>query len=75
MNTFFPNVFDTHTCVDLNSDHRVPEDGFYSVLIDCSLSWKYRIENIAVKSSRTYGIIAKLKYFVPPNTLLRIYKI
>ena len=44
------------------------------VLIDCSLSWKNCIQNIAVKIRRSYGIIAKLKYFVSPNTLLRIYK-
>ena len=74
MNTFFPNVFDTRIHVRVDSDDSdVPEDGFYPVLIDCSLSWKYRIENIVLKISRSYGIIAKLKYFVPPNTLLRIY--
>ena len=64
-----------HVCVDLNSDDSdVLEDGFYPVLIECSISWKYRFENIALKISRSYGIIAKLKYFVPPNTLLRIIK-
>ena len=75
---FLTFLIHIHVCVDLNSDDSyVPEDGFYPVLIDCILSWKYRIENIAVKISRSYGIIAKLKYFVPPGTytLLRNYKI
>ena len=64
-----------HVSVDLNlDDSDVPEDGFYPVLIDCSISWKNRIENIAVKISRSYGIIEKHEYFVPPNILLRIKK-
>ena len=44
------------------------------VLIDCSLSWKSHIEHIMVKISRLVGIIAKLKHFVPRNTLLCIYQ-
>ena len=44
------------------------------VLIDCSLSWKFHIEHIVVKISRLVGIIAKLRYFVQRNTLLRVYQ-
>ena len=44
---------------------------YLGVLIDCSLSWKFHIEHIVVKISRLAGIIAKLRHFVPRNTLLR----
>ena len=47
---------------------------YLGVLIDCSLSWKFHIEHIVVKISRLVGIIAKLRHFVPRNTLLRIYQ-
>ena len=47
---------------------------YLGVLIDCSLSWKFHIEHIVVKISRLAGIIAKLRHFVPRNTLLRIYQ-
>ena len=48
---------------------------YLGVLIDCSLSWKFHIEHIVIKISRLVGIIAKLRHFVPRNTLLRIYHI
>ena len=47
---------------------------YLGVLRDCSLSWKFHIEHIVVKISRLVGIIAKLRLFVPRNTLLRIYQ-
>ena len=47
---------------------------YLGVSIDCSLSWKFHIEHIVVKISRLVGIIAKLRHFVPRNTLLRIYQ-
>ena len=47
---------------------------YLGVLIDCSLSWKFHIEHVVVKISRLVGIIAKLRHFVPRNTLLRIYQ-
>ena len=47
---------------------------YLGVLIDCNLSWKFHIEHIVVKISRLVGIIAKLRHFVPRNTLLRIYQ-
>ena len=47
---------------------------YLGVLIDCSLNWKFHIEHIVIKISRLVGIIAKLRHFVPRNTLLRIYQ-
>ena len=47
---------------------------YLGVLIDCSLSWKFHIEHIVIKISRLVGIMAKLRHFVPQNTLLHIYQ-
>ena len=38
-----------------------------------NLSWKYHIAHIASKISKTIGIIASLRHFVPLNTLHHIY--
>ena len=46
---------------------------YLGVLIDENLSWKYHIAHIASKISKTIGIIASLKHFVPLNTLHHIY--
>ena len=62
MNTFFPNIFGTRIHVHVDSDDSdVREDRFYPVLIDCSLSWKYRIENIVLKKKRDHvGLLRNL---------------
>ena len=44
------------------------------MLIDKNLSWKYHIDNIAIKSSKTVGLIAKLRHHVPFCILLKIYQ-
>ena len=46
---------------------------YLGVLIDENLSWKYHIAHIASKISKTIGIIASLRHFVPLNTLHHIY--
>ena len=38
---------------------------YLGVLIDDHLSWKYHIDHIAAKISKTVGIIARLRHFVP----------
>jgi len=45
---------------------------YLGILIDSNLSWKIHIEYIAVKISKTVGLIAKLRHFVPLHTLLHI---
>ena len=45
-----------------------------SVLIDSHLSWKHQIDYISTKVSKTIGLIAKLRHFVPQDTLLTLYK-
>ena len=46
---------------------------YLGVLIDENLSWKYHIAHIASKISKTIGIIASLRHFVPLNTLHHIH--
>ena len=46
---------------------------FLGVLIDKNLTWRPRIDHIALKISKIIGIIAKLRHYVPLNTLLEIY--
>ena len=47
---------------------------YLGVLIDKHLTWKYHISHIASKISKTIGVIARLRHFVPTNTLLNIYR-
>ena len=45
------------------------------ILIDKNLSWKHHIDHIAIKVSRTVGLITKLRHFLPTHTLLNIYQV
>ena len=47
---------------------------YSGILIDKNLSWKIHIDNVATKLSKTVGLIAKLRHFVPQHTLLNIYR-
>ena len=47
---------------------------YLGILIDKNLSWKIHIDNLATKLSKTVGLIAKLRHFVPHHTLLNIYR-
>ena len=47
---------------------------YLGVLIDSNLSWKYHIGHITSKISKAIGIISRLRYYVPTNTLLTIYR-
>ena len=42
--------------------------------MDSNLSWKFQINNVALKISRTVGVVARLRHFVPRTTLLNIYQ-
>jgi hypothetical protein len=66
-------IFDIHskTYVSLERKNHIK---YLGILIDCNLSCKCHIGYIASKVSRLIGIIAKLRYFVPVNTLINIYK-
>ena len=47
---------------------------YLGILIHCNVSWKIHIEYIALKISKTIGLIAKLRHFLPLHTLLHIYQ-
>ena len=65
-------VFDyqTNTYISLERKNYVK---YLGVLIDETLSWKYHIVHLASKISKTIGIIARLRHFVPLATLHDIY--
>ena len=47
---------------------------YLGVIIDNNLSWKQHIDHVAVKISRTVGLICKLRHFLPRHTLLTIHR-
>ena len=47
---------------------------YLGILIDSHLTWKHHIDHIAIKISRTIGLIPKLRHFVPKHTLINIYR-
>ena len=46
---------------------------YLGLIIDSKLSWKNHIDNISLKISKTIGLFAKLRHFVPQKTLLTLY--
>ena len=42
---------------------------YLGLMIDSNLSWKYHIESICHKISKSIGIIAKIRHYVPPFSL------
>ena len=44
------------------------------MLIDNNLSWKHHIDYIALKTSKTVGIVSRLRHFIPTSILLDIYR-
>ena len=46
---------------------------YLGVLIDYKLSWKNHIDSIALKLSKTIGLLSKIRHFVPFHTLVSIY--
>jgi hypothetical protein len=47
---------------------------YLGILIDKNLSWKHHIDVIATKISKSVGLIAKLRHFVPRSILINIYQ-
>ena len=46
---------------------------YLGILIDSNLSWKFHVDYVSQKVSKTIGIIAKLRHFVPCHVLLTLY--
>ncbi len=47
---------------------------YLGVIVDGNLTWKYHIDNITSKISKTIGIITRLRHFVPLSTPQNIYR-
>ena len=47
---------------------------YLGFLIDENLSWKNHLDCVITKISKTIGMIAKLRHFVPSSVLTNIYK-
>ena len=47
---------------------------YLGIIIDNNLSWKQHIDLVAIKMSRTVGLICKLRHFLQRHTLLTIYR-
>ena len=59
-----------NTYISLESKNYVK---YLGLLIDSGLTWKYHIDHIATKISKSVGVIAKLRHCVPKSTTLNIY--
>jgi len=46
---------------------------YLGILIDSNLSWKEHINLVCQKVSKCTGIIARLRHFIPVNSLIKIY--
>ena len=73
--SFHPNIKITNN----NSNTSQPLEmknyiGYVGILIDSNLSWKFYIDYVCQKVSKTIGIFAKLRHFVPRNVLLNLYR-
>ena len=61
---------ETHRRVSLEQKSYIK---YLGVSIDQNLSWKNHVDSVIVKISKTIGMIAKLRYYVPSTVLVNIY--
>ena len=47
---------------------------YLGVLVDKNLTWKYHIDDITAKISKTIGLISKRRHSIPRHILLYIYQ-
>ena len=47
---------------------------YLGILIDSNLPWKFHMDYVCQKVSKTIGVIAKLGHFVPRHVLLTLYR-
>ena len=52
------------------SINRLKYVNFLGVLVDEHLSWKYHINELCIKVSRTTGIFYKVRHYVPLQTII-----
>ena len=65
-------VSDTIT-LDNIAVQQVEVTKFLGVLLDQHLSWKYHINHVVKKVSKTIGIISKARFFLSSKSLLSLY--
>ena len=74
---FYPPQKKIHTNITLYiNDEKLEEKQFtkyLEVFIDKHLTWKQHIHYVNLKISRGIGLLAKLRHFVPKNTLRTLY--
>ena len=66
-------IFDNHSNTFSSLEHKNYVK-YLGVLIDSGLTWKDHIDYVASKISKSIGIIAKLRHFVPRSTTSDIYR-
>ena len=59
--------------LDYDSNQYIPLEckeyvKYLGIIIDCNLNWKYHINYVTLKISKTVGIISELRYYFPNNT-------
>ena len=47
---------------------------YLGILIDKNLTWKHHIDTVSLKISKTVGLLAKLRHFVPRQILFKVYR-
>ena len=56
--------------------HRIPvvdKVKYLGMFVDEHLSWEFHINQLSTKLSRGNGILSKLRYYIPQNTLIQVY--
>ena len=71
---FIPSIYLSDNSNRLQQINNKDSIQYLGVLIDSRLSWKQHIDQVAQKISRSIGIIAKLRHYVPRETMFNIYK-
>ena len=66
-------IFDNHSNTFSSLEHKNYVK-YLGVLIDSGLTWKDHIDHVASNISKSIGIIAKLRHFVPRSTTSDIYR-
>ena len=66
-------LYDTNTGCRVALDQRNFVK-YLGLLIDSNLTWKYHINHIAIKISKTVGYISRLRHSVPFDILCTLYR-
>lgn len=61
---------DTTSLLPLEQKEKIK---YLGVLIDSNLTWKYHLGFITAKTSKSIGIVARLRHCVPTSTLSQFF--